>query len=304
MIPRIACRHRIWSSGAVLLAAHFAGICIPMLTGAQVPIARDSGVARDSAWYTAQIDSPTVVRRTATPLVTRGDAVAFAGAAVATLVLSPLDRPALGEFDTPRWRDSRRIRHAAGDVAFLGSDGPFLASALFYVGWPAGRASTLRRFAAHDMEAIALATALTGIAKGVTGRALPGVQVKHEFSLGRGFHDDNGPFVSFPSGHTAAAFALAATISGETARVDSGRAAFVEPIAFGLASAVGVARVVQRAHWPSDLPLGAVIGTWSGLVVQRHSVNRGRLDGLVRGLTVTPEGKGRAEVGWSSSASY
>lgn len=279
-------------------------VCFTARAAAQVPppIAGNSGLALDSSSHAALIDTQTVVPRSATRLVTRGDVLAFGGAAVATIVLSPLDRPAFGEFDEPRWRDSQRVRHAAGDVAFLGSDVPFLASALFYVGCPPGHASTLRRFAAHDMEAIALATAITGITKGVTGRALPGVQVKHKFSLGRGFHDDNGPFVSFPSGHTAAAFALAATISGETARVDSGRAAFVEPIAFGLATAVGVARVVQRAHWPSDLPLGAVIGTWSGRVVQRHSAERGKLGALVRGLTVTPAAKGRARVGWSSRA--
>jgi membrane-associated phospholipid phosphatase len=276
---------------SVVVAGLAALIAISTRGAAQAPPASVS-VAQDTS---------AAVRRAPEPWVTRRDALAFGGAVVATVVLSPLDGPAFGEFDEPRWRDSRRVRHVAGDVAFLGSDGPFLASALLFLACPA-RADGLRQFAAHDMESIALATVITGVTKGITGRALPGVQARHKFQLGRGFHDDNGPFVSFPSGHTAAAFALAATISGEAARVDSGRAAFVEPIAFGLATAVGVARVVQRAHWPSDLPLGAVIGTWSGRAVQRQATQHGKLGALVRGLTIAPDGNGHAEIGWSSQA--
>ena len=201
--------------------------------------------------------------------VTRHDAVEFGVAVVATFAIAPFDHPISNEFAEPDWLDRRRVHAIANDVAFFGGDGPFVASGVLFAGTSVGLAPGLRRFAEHNMESIALATIITGVAKGISGRALPGVQTRHAFQLGRGFHDDNGPFVSFPSGHTAAAFAMATTISSEVQRVDTSDAALVGRIAIGGASAVGVARVIQRKHWPSDLPLAAVIGTWSGHAVQR-----------------------------------
>jgi membrane-associated phospholipid phosphatase len=152
------------------------------------------------------------------------------------------------------------------------------------------------------MEAIALATLVTGIGKGLAGRALPGVQTKHAFEVGRGFHEDNGPFVSFPSGHTAAAFAMAETIRGEVQRADSSRGPIVGVIAFAAATSVGIARVVQRVHWLSDLPVAAVIGTWSGRVIQKHSSDSGSAALLLHGLVVGRDGN-RVQLGWSLRAS-
>ena len=65
---------------------------------------------------------------------------------------------------------------------------------------------------------------------------------------------------SFPSGHTANAFALAATLAWF---YPSWRMAFLL-----LATACAVSRVIQGAHWPSDCLAGAAIGiasTWISL---------------------------------------
>ncbi len=162
--------------------------------------------------------------------------------------------------------------------------------------------SKLQRFALHNMEAIALATVLTGIGKGITGRALPDVSTNHSFQWGRGFHDANGPFVSFPSGHTAAAFAMASTVVGEFATGDSAHAGLIRRASYGLAAAVGVARVAQRVHWTSDLPLAAMIGVWSGRTVQSHAGGSGKVSALLRGLTLSPGAGGRVRLGWSGTA--
>jgi membrane-associated phospholipid phosphatase len=280
-----------------LIASIGALVLLTTASAAQCPTTSDSSTLGGE---TARADKPDRV-----PWVTRRDGLVLGGALVATIGLTPLDRPIAREFEEPHWRKSRLAHHAAGDVAFLGGKGPFEASAVIAgvtaVAGPAG----LERFAVHNMEAIALATVVTGIGKGLTGRALPGVATKHAFQFWRGFHDGNGPFVSFPSGHTAAAFAMASTISGELRHADSPRAALFGDIAFGAATAVGVARVVQSVHWVSDLPLAAAIGIWSGRVVQAHASTGGetnRADLILHGLSVGRDGN-RIRLGWSRRAS-
>lgn len=71
---------------------------------------------------------------------------------------------------------------------------------------------------------------------------------------------------SFPSGHTTEAFAVASVIA---ARSDGW---VVPTVAYTLASAVGFARMNDRAHFASDVVAGAVIGTAIGhSVVHRHT---------------------------------
>ncbi len=220
------------------------------------------------------------------------------GAVMATVGLAALDHPTVNELQEPRLQRNDELHQFAGDIAFMGGDGPFAISVGLAAAGIGGDA--VHRFAIHDVEAIALATGLAGITKGIAGRALPGVNVKPAFQFGRGFHDRNGPFVSFPSGHTAAAFALAATLSGEVGRDSVPHARAIQVAAFTLATTVGLARVIQGVHWPSDLPLGAFIGTWSGYVVQAHANRADRVDRLLRGVTMGRDRAGRTLFGWSS----
>ena len=84
--------------------------------------------------------------------------------------------------------------------------------------------------------------------KFVTGRSRP------RKNLGTSdFHPFNGG-ASFPSGHTAAAFALAATIAEHEDR------AWIKGLAYGVASLVGYARIDHDAHFASDVTAGAFIG--------------------------------------------
>lgn len=279
---------RLPRAGLSLIALAISGRA-PAQSGAPLNVG-----ARDTS------DTTATVRRASAPWFTRRDAFMFGGALGATALLVPLDRPISGEFGEPDWTRSRRAHHWARDVAFFGGDGPFIAAAVL-AGTDAGDFLGVHGLALHGMESIGLAAIITGLGKGVAGRALPGVKTTHEFEFGRGFHDRNGPFVSFPSGHTAAAFAMATTVSAEVGRADSSRARLVSILAYGGATAVGAARVVQRAHWPTDLPLAAAIGVWSGKTVQRRSA-AGRTDALLRGIAVGPAVHGGMEVGWSSLA--
>ena len=262
-----------------------------------------AATAQSSAPDSSAASGDSIVAPRHAAWVTRNEALAFGAATVATISLGPFDHPISNEFIEPGWERRRRLHQVASDVAFFGGDGPFVMSAAILAGTELTGPVGLRRFAAHNVEAIALATILAGIGKGISGRALPGVRTKHAFELGRGFHDSNGPFVSFPSGHTAAAFAMAATIAGEVERSDSAHARLVDWLAYGGATAVGVARVAQRMHWPSDLPMAAFIGTWSGRVIQRHAGDAGPLGAILHGLTLGVGPTGATEFGWSSLAS-
>lgn len=71
--------------------------------------------------------------------------------------------------------------------------------------------------------------------------------------------------VSFPSGHTAAAFSVAASISTV---YDS---KLVKILAYSAATLTGLSRLHDNKHWVSDVFLGAVFGTLTGIfVTKRH----------------------------------
>jgi membrane-associated phospholipid phosphatase len=206
---------------------------------------------------------------TTRPWLTKRDAVAGAFAVLATVAIAPLDGRTARELQEQQFQRSDDLQHTARQLAFLGGPGPFLMGASLFA---AGRLSGMPRLAdagLHMTEAVVLAASFTGLGKGVFGRALPNVNVNNpdDFQFFRGFHDRNGPFVSFPSGHAAASFAVAAVVTGELDRWHPGLAHIAGPIAYGGAGLVGLARMYQNVHWASDLPLAAAIGTWSGLTV-------------------------------------
>ena len=64
----------------------------------------------------------------------------------------------------------------------------------------------------------------------------------------------NGGDDSFPSNHTTEAFALAGTVASHY------RQRWVRATAYGLATAVGFARIYHDDHWASDVVAGAIIG--------------------------------------------
>jgi membrane-associated phospholipid phosphatase len=66
---------------------------------------------------------------------------------------------------------------------------------------------------------------------------------------------------SFPSGHTASSFAAATAMSSFYPKAG--------PLAFALASLVGISRVHLGHHFPSDVAIGSVIGVGTGTIVAR-----------------------------------
>lgn len=102
------------------------------------------------------------------------------------------------------------------------------------------------------------AGAITPILKAAIGRSRPS-ETTGRFVSGRGGE-------SFPSGHATQAFAVASVIASHyESRV-------VKAAAYGLATAVGLSRMEENAHFASDVVAGALIGTLVGrAVVELHA---------------------------------
>jgi membrane-associated phospholipid phosphatase len=224
--------------------------------------------------------------------VSRRELVLGSAAVLATGLLAPFDRPIQRGMQAPDLQDNRDLHHAATAFGFYGGPGPFIIGGTLYL---VGRSTSSTRLAAlgvHLTEGVIVAAALNGLLKGVSGRTLPNATTgeRGDFSFGRGFHEGNGSFVSFPSGHTAASFAAATVLSREVSSWDSSAARVVGPLAYSAATLVAVSRLYQNVHWASDLPLGAAIGVLSGTTVvtwaRRHPVNW--IDRSLTGLTVAP----------------
>jgi membrane-associated phospholipid phosphatase len=117
-----------------------------------------------------------------------------------------------------------------------------------------------RRAAGLGVLAIGLASAVTNLGfKPVTGRGRPVRSERHAVSDSRRVR--RPVTASFPSGHTASAFAFASAV---------GEAAPPTWVPLHLAAAlVGYARVHTGVHYPSDVAAGAVLGAMCGWIVRR-----------------------------------
>ena len=78
--------------------------------------------------------------------------------------------------------------------------------------------------------------------------------------------DQEARYVSFPSGHTANAFALATVVAMQYRDEP-----WVPVLAYTVAASVGLSRMALDRHWASDVLVGAVVGhVVSRLVVRNH----------------------------------
>jgi membrane-associated phospholipid phosphatase len=109
-------------------------------------------------------------------------------------------------------------------------------------------------------ESVAVATSLMQVAKFSTLRLRPDA-----WAAGGG--TSSGSRMSFWAGHASSAFAMAAGAT-QVARL-RGRAGWgwLAAASFAGAATVGYLRVASDRHWTTDVLVGAVVGTASGLLV-------------------------------------
>ena len=167
--------------------------------------------------------------------------------AAAGLIVMPLDN-ALARA-VPRIPPERSTDALTKTVNSLGSPGFLLPliGGMYFTGNKDDKDT-----AKMALSALVKAGIMTGGMKALAGRARPVVSDEGEFA-GPGARKG---YTSFPSGHTASAFAVATVLANRHPKQ--------KWLYYGLATAVGLARIRKFAHFPSDVLVGAGIGIYAG----------------------------------------
>jgi membrane-associated phospholipid phosphatase len=146
-----------------------------------------------------------------------------------------------------------RMGNTFGDWRFIV---PALTAA--YVAGDVVESRGVKRTAVQAGGAAALATAVTGALKYAAGRTRP-----YAASTSFDFRPFSGAS-SFPSGHTAVAFALATAVADQT------RDGWSDYVLYGAATLTALARINDNKHWASDVLVGGLVGHLSARWVTRR----------------------------------
>jgi membrane-associated phospholipid phosphatase len=168
------------------------------------------------------------------------------------------------------------VGEAASAVTAMGGPGAWAAAGAFFGAGLLFRDAKARETGALAMSAMLQTFLVDNFLKGLTGRQRPfyadgedhwsgPVGFVRRFDAGAA-----GGYVSFPSGHTATAFALATVVA-----MQYRRETWVPVLAYAVAGSVGLSRMALDRHWASDVLVGAVLGhVVARLVVRNHERRR------------------------------
>jgi membrane-associated phospholipid phosphatase len=254
------------------------------------PLAAQEGAPPGTPSRGTDADS---VKQSHQPFFVPMDAVYAAGVVAGTLALAPLDLKVADAFQNPERQGNRFLRETATGFRVLGNPGVIIVSGGLYVTGKLADRPNMADVGLHVGESIAATGLITDILKSLVGRTRPEEDPDHphKFHLGGGWRDD--PHESFPSGHTSAAFAAAASISTELGRLYPDTRVWVRPILYGSAGLVGLSRIYNNKHWATDVLGGAAIGTFTAwkVVGYNHTHPGNRVDRFFLGeptVVMTP----------------
>jgi membrane-associated phospholipid phosphatase len=206
-----------------------------------------------------------------TPLLVGKDALLLGAFVLGTAAVAPIDLKIASRLQDSATQANRFLGRAATGFRLLGDPGSFVTGTGVYLIGRAGGNRRIEALGLHSVESILLADVLGGGIKMLAGRQRPFVDVKtpYNFQLWRGFAGDQ--YRSFPSGHTITAFAFASTVTRESQFWWPHSAWYVGTVFYGGASLVGLSRIYNNQHWPSDVMAGAALGTIVGLKVVKYT---------------------------------
>jgi membrane-associated phospholipid phosphatase len=173
--------------------------------------------------------------------------------------------------------------------------------------WGIGRlahSETTADVGLHTFEALVLTTGISEVLRGTIGRTRPREAPEDPFLFkpGKGFTQFETR--SYPSLHTAAAFATATALVGEIQLRRPDATKWAAPLLYTAAMVPGLTRIYLDQHWASDVVAGGFVGALLGsrVVSYAHSHKRNRLDRALLAVNVVPDGHGGtlvlAELPW------
>lgn len=230
-------------------------------------------------------------------LLTPADAALGVGFVGLTVAMFPVDKSFARRLVNVNSQENRFFENSSTGVEVISIPGAFvIGPALYAFGRYAGHPA-IEDLGWHGTEAVLATAVAVNVLKGALGRARPYVTADtnpRDFKFGGGYIGEER--ASFPSGHTAVAFAAASSVTSEMKRIWPGHTWLVAPVMYGGASLVGVSRMYHNKHWASDVVLGAGIGTFVGLKTVRytHLHPDNRLDRFILRTSVVPDGMGGA----------
>ena len=224
------------------------------------------------------------------PAISRDDALIATLFVFGVIAVAPVDRYFAERLQRPWSQESRVLRIPAETLNYIAMPGSIIiGSGLFAYGWARNDRETAA-LGLHGLEAILIGSGLAGIIKGTAGRARPYLDVNDplNFELGRGFANER--YRSFPSGHTVAGFAAAVVVTSETSRWWPGSENYIAPVMYVGATLIGLSRMYTNFHWASDVVMGAAIGTFAGVLINRY--HRTHPDNWFDNALLPDEGRG------------
>ena len=165
--------------------------------------------------------------------------------------------------------------------------------------WGIGRlahSETTADVGLHTFEALVLTTAVSEVLRGSIGRTRPREAPENPFKFEPGSGFTSFETRSYPSLHTAAAFATATALVGEIHQRRPGATKVAAPLLYTAAMIPGLTRIYLDQHWASDVVAGGFLGALLGsrVVSYAHSHKRNRLDRTLLSVGVVPDGYGGA----------
>ncbi len=229
----------------------------PAAQGTQQPQAQSTGTPPPAKLKYSRFHK-VLARNLTTNLFTKGNLAPFLIGSAGALAIAPADQ----EIHRAFYNHAQGWGQAGGIIG-----GPVLGG---FVGGSvvAGfitKNEHFRSFSYTLAQSYATATILTQGLKYATHRMRP----------------DGSGSTSFPSGHTSDSFAVATVVSSYYGK-KWGIPSYV------LAGLIGVARVEQGRHWPSDAVAGAALGYISGKTAIRGTKRELAGKKTLHGLMITP----------------
>jgi membrane-associated phospholipid phosphatase len=279
-----AALHACWASVALLAA--------PAMARSQSTASEPAGVI--SPVRVTDADSTRPQKPAQKTFFVKRDLRATGIAIVGTAAVSAFD------LRIARWARSGKVqgdssrRELIDDLTRINETPLMLAALATYgVGRVAG-SSTTADVGLHTLEALVLTTTVSQAVRGVIGRTRPRVSLEDPFRFKPGTGFSGFDTRSFPSLHTAAAFATATALVGEIRTRRPSAVKIAAPLLYTAAMVPGLTRLYLDQHWASDIAAGAFVGTLLGsrVVSYAHSHRRTRLDRALLGVSALPDSRG------------